>query len=124
MAPITGATSTSTIQAYQREASRLASATPRVSGKAVTRDATVSLGPFSVQYTATDYEFDLTGTEGVSASFSDALDAAMQAQSLGNATTVADTTPNALTTRQALASYQTAAQLPTSTPTTMFRATV
>ena len=121
MAPIAGAAST--IQAYQREASRLASAVPRVPGKAVTRNTSVSLGPFSVQYTATDYEFDLTGS-GVSSSFTDALDAAMQAQSLGQDAT-SDAKPNAVTTRQALASYQAVQALSTvNVPRSMFSATV
>ena len=120
MAPITGATST---QAYQREASRLATAVPRVAGKAVTRDAGVSLGPFSLRYTATDYEFDLTGA-GLTASFADVLDAAAQTQSLGAATHAATPQPNALTTRQALAGYQAVQQLATALPPSMFSATV
>ena len=119
MAPITGAAS---IQAYQREATRLATDAPRVSGKAVTRDAGVSLGPFSVHYTATDYEFDLTGA-GISASFADALDAAARTQSLDGTGDEAPE-PNALTTRQALASYQAAQQQPTTGRTSMFSATV
>jgi len=102
MAPIAGATP---VQAYQREASRLATATPRVAGKVVTRDAGVTVGPFSIRFTAQDYEFDLSGA-GVQTSFADALDAADRARSLSGAT---ETTPpdNALTRRQALTSYQT-----------------
>ena len=120
MAPITGATS---IQAYQREASRLATATPRLSGKAVTRDTAVSIGPFSVRYTATDYEFDPLGT-GLSASFADALDAANQTQRLAETSAASDTEPNALTTRQALAGYQAAQRQTEAFPGAMLSLTI
>jgi hypothetical protein len=118
MAPIAGA---SPVQAYQREASRLATATPRVAGKVVTRDAGVTLGPFSIRFTAKDYEFDLSGV-GVQASFADALDAAGQARHLGD---TADTTtpPNALTRRQALASYRASQDLPLEARPIMFETT-
>ena len=119
MAPIAGATS---ILAYKREASRLADVVPRVSGKIVTREGGMSLGPFSVSYTAKDYEFDLTGA-GVSSSFADALDAAAQTQSLDGLTN-ATPEPNALTTRQALASYRNTQQQPLHASPTMFSATV
>ena len=57
MAPIAAVTAAS---AYQRESSRLVACAPQVGGKRITRDATLSFGPFSVSYSATDYEFDLS----------------------------------------------------------------
>jgi len=118
MAPLAGATP---VQAYQREASRLATATPRVAGKVVTRDAGVTLGPFSVRFTAKDYEFDLSGA-GVQTSFADALDAADRARSLGFPS---ETAPpdNALTRRQALTSYQAVRDLPLQDRPVMFDVT-
>lgn len=115
MAPIAGATP---VQAYQREASRLASATPRVAGKVVTRDVGVTLGPFTVRYTAKDYEFDLTGA-GLNASFADALDAADLSRSLDG---TAETTslPNALTRHQALTRYRATQNQPLEVRPVMF----
>jgi hypothetical protein len=102
---------TSPIGAYQREATRLAT-TPRVGGKVVSRDATVSIGPFSVSYSAKDYEFDLSGATAQTAtatSFGDALDAAATTQQLAETPSLTESTPNALTLRQALTSYAAAA---------------
>jgi hypothetical protein len=117
----------SSIGAYQREASRLSTATSSVTAKVVTRDAGLSLGPFSFQYTATDYEFDL-GDTGLTSSFTDALDAAAQAQNLGESMASAsswssDAPQNAQTLRQALASYQTCQNLPTTDTASRFTAT-
>lgn len=106
---------TSPIGAYQREATRLAATTPRVGGKVVSHDATVSFGPFSVSYSAKDYEFDLSGVTAQTAqaaattSFADALDAAATTQQLAETPVLTESTPNALTLRQALTSYATAA---------------
>lgn len=127
MTAITGLTSS--IGAYQREASRDLGGTLPVAAKVVTRDAGLSLGPFSLTYTATDYEFDLGDAGGLAAgTFADALDAASQRQALGEsmaATTDGDAAPNALTRRQALAGYQACLRRPaTATAATMFTATV
>jgi hypothetical protein len=124
MTAIAGAVSAS-IGAYRREASRLAFVPP-VSTKVVTRGTGLNLGPFSLQYTATDYEFDMVGA-GLGSSFADALDAAAQAQSLGDAAASAasrpDTPRNALSLRQAVTSYQTCQDRPTTVPPIMFTAT-
>ncbi|MEA4855945.1 MAG: hypothetical protein AAGU21_04915 [Solidesulfovibrio sp.] len=101
----------SAVSAYQREASRLAAAVPQIGGKRVTRDAAVSIGPFSLRYSATDYEFDLTGVSA-QASFPDALDAAATAARLaesGSPAGEAPVSPNATTRRLAEASYRVAA---------------
>lgn len=107
---------TSPLGAYQREASRLTPAAPRVGGKIVNRQGGLSLGPFSVQFTATDYEFDLSGASALS-SFTDALDAAATVAKLAE-TPVLDASPppNALTRRQALAGYTAAATIKTTQP--------
>lgn len=106
MAPIAAVTAAS---AYQREASRLAACAPQVGGKRITRDATLSFGPFSVSYSATDYEFDLSGASAQT-SFADALDAAAATallQDSGGAAQLADgAAPTPLRRRQALAGYQ------------------
>lgn len=115
---------TTSIQAYRHEASRLASAEPRLSGKAVTRDTAVSIGPFSVHYTTTDYEFEPLGTDLPAASFADALDAARQTRSLAEAPPAFSGRPNALTRRQALAGYRAVRQLPDSPPASMLSLTV
>lgn len=102
----------SAVSAYQREASRLAAAVPQIGGKRITRDATVSIGPFSLRYSSTDYEFDLTGAS-VQASFPDALDAAATAARLaesGLPAGEASASPNATTRRLAEASYRAAAR--------------
>ncbi len=116
------AAATSPIGAYQREASRLSPAVPQVGGKVISRDATLSLGPFSITYAATDYEFDLTGATA-QASFADALDAAATTRLLADtAPSLEAPTPNALTRRQALAGYAAASRpAPVAMPT--FRAT-
>ena len=107
---------TSPIGAYQREASRLASAVPRVGGKIVNREAGFNVGPFSVRYTATDYEFDLTGATAQT-SFADTLDAAATMAQLAEMPALEATPPpNALSRRQALAGYAAAATLRTATP--------
>ena len=99
----------SPIGAYQREASRLTPAAPRVSGKVISREAGLSFGPFSVRYSATDYEFDLSGAS-VQTSFVDALDAAAASALLAETPALGETPPpNAYTRRQALAGYATAA---------------
>lgn len=109
----------SAVSAYQREASRLVFAAPPVGGKRITRDASVSLGPFSFHYSATDYEFDLTGASAQT-SFPDALDAAATVTQLAEAGGVGTTgigsdaagsAPSALSRRLALAGYQAAAQV-------------
>ncbi|WP_300157948.1 hypothetical protein [Solidesulfovibrio sp.] len=118
------AAASSAASAYQREASRLAACAPQVGGKRITRDAAVSLGPFSVRYSATDYEFDLTGATAQT-SFSDALDAAaantLLAESGDAARAVTDETPSPLRRRQALAGYQAAAR-PATSARSMFSA--
>lgn len=99
----------SPIGAYQREASRLTPAAPRVSGKVISREAGLSFGPFSVRYSATDYEFDLSGATAQT-SFTDALDAAAASALLAETPALGETPPpNAYTRRQALAGYATAA---------------
>lgn len=109
----------SAVSAYQREASRLAFAAPPVGGKRITRDASVSLGPFSFHYSATDYEFDLTGASAQT-SFPDALDAAATVTQLaevggvGQAGVRFDTSgsaPSALSRRLAMDGYRAAAQV-------------
>jgi hypothetical protein len=109
----------SAVSAYQREASRLIFAAPPVGGKRITRDASVSLGPFSFHYSATDYEFDLTGASAQT-SFPDALDAAATVTQLAEAGGVgasgsnagdAGSAPSALSRRLALDGYRAAAQL-------------
>ena len=95
----------SPLGAYQREASRLTPAAPRVAGKVVNRQAGISLGPFSVRFSATDYEFDLSGASAQK-SFADALDAAAAGAMLADAPVIGDAPPpNAATRRQALAGY-------------------
>ena len=106
-------TATSPIGAYQREATRLAAAVPRVGGKVIESDASISIGPFSVRYSATDYEFDLSGASA-QPPFSDALDAAAAVGLLAETPSLAENSPNALTRRQALASYAATASQPTS----------
>ena len=99
----------SPIGAYQREASRLTPAAPRVSGKVISREAGLSFGPFSVRYSATDYEFDLSGASAQT-SFADALDAAAASALLAETPALGQAPPpNAYTRRQALAGYATAA---------------
>ncbi|KHK01415.1 hypothetical protein [Desulfovibrio sp. TomC] len=110
---------TSPIGAYQREASRLASAVPNVGGKIVNREAGFNVGPFSVRYTATDYEFDLTGATAQTpqTSFADTLDAAATVAKLAEMPALEETPPpNALTRRQALAGYAAAATARPATP--------
>lgn len=127
MTAIAGLSATN-IGAYQREAARLSTPTPAVTAKVVTRDAGFQLGPFSLRYSTTDYEFDLAPT-GLSDSFGEALDAAAQAQRLGESIPFASTfradtyADNALTLRQALTSYQNCQSLPTTAPVAMFSAT-
>jgi hypothetical protein len=99
----------SPIGAYQREASRLTPAATRVPGKVINREAGLSFGPFSLRYSATDYEFDLSGAS-VQTSFIDALDAAAASALLAETPALGQTPPpNATTRRQALAGYATAA---------------
>ena len=99
----------SPIGAYQREASRLTPAAPRVPGKVISREAGLSFGPFSLRYSATDYEFDLSGVSAQT-SFVDALDAAAASALLAEMPALGQTPPpNAYTRRQALAGYATAA---------------
>ncbi len=99
----------SPIGAYQREASRLTPAAPRVPGKVINREAGLSFGPFSLRYSATDYEFDLSGAS-VQTSFVDALDAAAASALLAETPALGQTPPpNAYTRRQALAGYAAAA---------------
>ena len=99
----------SPIGAYQREASRLTPAAPRVPGKVISREAGLSFGPFSLRYSATDYEFDLSGAPP-QASFVDALDAAAASALLAETPALGQAPPpNAYTRRQALAGYATAA---------------
>ena len=99
----------SPIGAYQREASRLTPAAPRVSGKVISREAGLSFGPFSLRYSATDYEFDLSGAS-VQTSFVDALDAAAASALLAETPALGQAPlPNAYTRRQAMAGYATAA---------------
>ncbi len=99
----------SPIGAYQREASRLTPAAPRVPGKVISREAGLSFGPFSLRYSATDYEFDLSGATAQT-SFIDALDAAAASALLAETPALGQTPPpNAYTRRQALAGYATAA---------------
>lgn len=99
----------SPIGAYQREASRLTPAAPRVPGKVISREAGLSFGPFSLRYSATDYEFDLSGAS-VQTSFADALDAAAASALLAETPALGQAPPpNAYTRRQALAGYATAA---------------
>lgn len=116
------AAATSPLQAYQREASRLTPPVSRLAGKVVTRDAGVSLGPFSVRFSAKDYELDLGGLDQT-ASFSDALDAAGLNQTLAAALPETPS-PGALTRRQAAASYAATRDRPLETPPVMFSATV
>ena len=117
------AAATSALGAYQREAGRFAASTPRVGGKVITSDVGVSLGPFAVRYSATDYEFDLSGIASQQQSFADALDAAATTQQLADTPALTPSTPNALTRRQALQSYNETATLRTPSPS-LFRATV
>ena len=99
----------SPIGAYQREASRLTPAAPRVPGKVISREAGLSFGPFSLRYSATDYEFDLSGAPPQT-SFVDALDAAAASALLAETPALGQAPPpNAYTRRQALAGYATAA---------------
>lgn len=99
----------SPIGAYQREASQLTPAAPRVPGKVISREAGLSFGPFSLRYSATDYEFDLSGASAQT-SFADALDAAAASALLAETPALGQTPPpNAYTRRQALAGYATAA---------------
>ena len=99
----------SPLGAYQREASRLTPVAPRVAGKVVNRQAGVSFGPFSVRFSATDYEFDLTGATAQS-SFPDALHAAATTAQLADIPALVSTPPpNAYTRRQAMAGYSAAA---------------
>lgn len=118
------AAATSPLSAYQREATRLSPVLPQVGGKVISRDAAVSFGPFSIRYSSTDYEFDLSGATAQTP-FSDALDAAATSRSLGDSHTsfLEAPAPNALTRRQALAGYQAAAR-PAAVTTSMFSATV
>jgi hypothetical protein len=122
MAAITAA-ATSPVGAYQREASRLVPAVPKVGGKVVSRDAGLSIGPFSIRYSATDYEFDLTGATAQTP-FSDALDAAATSRQLADTAIPSREAPapNALTRRQALAGYAAAGRVPVA-PVSSFRAT-
>jgi hypothetical protein len=107
---------TSPLGAYQREASRLTPSAPRVGGKIVNREAGLNFGPFSVRYTATDYEFDLTGATAQT-SFADTLDAAATVARLAEMPAIdAPPPPNALTRRQALAGYAAAATPKPDTP--------
>lgn len=100
---------TSPLGAYQREASRLTPVMPRVGGKIVNRQGGLSIGPFSVRFSATDYEFDLTGATAQT-SFADSLDAAATVARLAETPALDEApTPNALTRRQALAGYTAAA---------------
>ena len=97
--------------AYQREAARLAASAPKVGGTVISREARVSLGPFSVRYTATDYAFDLTGASAQT-SFADALDAAATSARLADAsgeTSGTTASANAVSRRLALAGYSAAA---------------
>ena len=95
----------SPIGAYQREASRLTPVAPRVPGKVISREAGLSFGPFSLRYSATDYEFDLSGAS-VQTSFTDALDAAAASALLAETPALGESPPpNASTRRQALAGY-------------------
>ncbi|MHC1790764.1 hypothetical protein [Solidesulfovibrio sp.] len=95
----------SPLGAYQREASRLTPVMPRVGGTIVSRDLGLNLGPFSVRFSAKDYEFDLTGATAQTA-FTDALDAAATVARLAETPALTETPPpNALTRRQALAGY-------------------
>jgi hypothetical protein len=115
---------TSPIGAYQREATRLATASPRVGGKVITSDAGINIGPFSMRYSATDYEFDMSGVTAQT-SFSDVLDAAATVQRLAETPTLTEAAPNALTRRQALASYSATASIPIAAASqSMFTATV
>lgn len=98
--------------AYQREAARLAASTPKVGGTVISREARVSLGPFSVRYTATDYAFDLTGATAQT-SFADALAAAATTARLADAsgeTSGTAAATNAVSRRLALAGYAAAAK--------------
>ena len=96
----------SPIGAYQREASRLTPVAPRVPGKVISREAGLSFGPFSLRYSATDYEFDLSGASPQASSFADALDAAAASALLAETPALGQTPPpNAYTRRQALAGY-------------------
>ncbi len=107
----------SPIGAYQREASRLTPAAPRVPGKVISREAGLSFGPFSLRYSATDYEFDLSGAPP-QASFVDALDAAAASALLAETPALGQAPPpNAYTRRQALAGYATAAAVTPQTAT-------
>ena len=123
MAPIAAVTASS---AYRRESSRLVAGAPEVGGRRITRDATLSFGPFSVSYSATDYEFDLSGASAQS-SFTDALDAAAaaaQLQDSGVSPQLADAAaPTPLRRRQALDGYRAAAATATQrVAPSMFRA--
>jgi hypothetical protein len=123
MAPIAAVTAAS---AYQRESSRLVACAPQVGGKRITRDATLSFGPFSVSYSATDYEFDLSGASAQT-SFADALDAAAAAAQLqdasGSPQLADDVASSPLRRRQALAGYRAAAATATQrVGASMFRA--
>ena len=107
---------TSPLGAYQREASRLTPAMPRVDGKIINRQGGLTIGPFSVHFSATDYEFDLTGATAQTP-FTDALDAAATIAKLAETPALdAAPEPNALTRRQALAGYAAAATVKPVTP--------
>ncbi len=114
----------SAVSAYQREASRLVVATPPVGGKVITRDAGLSLGPFSLRYTATDYEFDLSGPLPQT-SFTEALDAAATQTRLSEAAANDGETPpsaNPLQRRLALSGYRAAAATARPVRASMFQA--
>jgi len=68
-------------RAYQREATRLAKAELHVVGKVIHRDAGLKLGPFSVRFSAQDYEFDIPASPQTP--FTEVLDAAAVGQHLG-----------------------------------------
>ena len=89
----------SPIGAYQREASRLTPAAPRVPGKVISREAGLSFGPFSLRYSATDYEFDLSGAS-VQTSFADALDAAAASARLAETPALGQALPPNAATRR------------------------
>ncbi|EFL50176.1 conserved hypothetical protein [Solidesulfovibrio fructosivorans JJ]] len=111
--------------AYQREAARFVASTPKVGGKVINREATVSFGPFRVSYAATDYEFDLTGAKAQT-SFADALDAAATTARLADTPSQSDASfgpTNAISRRLALAGYQAAANAPQTPTSGMFSAT-
>ena len=127
MTAITGL-SASSYDAYAREASRLVSPTPDITTKVVTQDSGLQLGPFSVRYSSTDYEFDLSGFGQMPDAFGDTLDAATQSRDLYEsqlAASARSSTPaeNAISLRQALASYQYCQDMPLTMPISSFTAT-